>query len=128
MLRWLSGLFVMADLTGCAALLVISTNRFEGPVLASLTANHGLHAGDLVVLAAWALSMIAVLTVLLAGMPAAVLSSSVTPQAPGSPVADSRRASDDRPGARCGHQVGVEPVGAPRAPSCACAGCRDRRP
>ena len=65
MLRRLCGLLVMADLTGCAALLVISTNRFEGPILASLTANHGLHAGDLVVLGGWALSMVAVLTVLM---------------------------------------------------------------
>ena len=65
MLRRLCGLLVMANLTGGAALLVISTNRFEGPTLAAVTANHGVHAGDLVVLCGWALSMVALLTVVL---------------------------------------------------------------
>ena len=39
----------------------------DGPVLVTVSSNHGLHAGDLFVLAGWAVSMVALLA--LAAMP-----------------------------------------------------------
>ncbi|MGY1802927.1 hypothetical protein ACI78T_06575 [Blastococcus sp. SYSU D00922] len=59
MLRWLSALVVGAVLSGFAFLLLTGRYLTDGPVLLTLGAHHGLHAGDLFVLAAWALAMAA---------------------------------------------------------------------
>lgn len=73
MLRWLYALVVEAVLSGLALLLL--TGRYkEGQVVLSLNAQHGLHSGDLFVLAGWLVGTAALL-----------------------PLALSRRGSDERP-------------------------------
>lgn len=59
-LRWLCALLVGAVLSGFAFLLVTGRYINDGPVLVRLTATHGLHLGDLFVLAGWAVAMLAV--------------------------------------------------------------------
>jgi hypothetical protein len=56
---------VGAVLSGFAVLLLTGEYENEGRVVISVTRTHGLHAGDLFVIAGWALSLIAlvVLTV-----------------------------------------------------------------
>ncbi|MGY1844799.1 hypothetical protein [Modestobacter sp. SYSU DS0875] len=63
LLRWASAALVAAVLTGFALLLVTGRHRKEGPVVLALSTNHGLHAGDLLVLAGWAVSLVALLVV-----------------------------------------------------------------
>jgi hypothetical protein len=57
--RWLCTGVIGAALTLFALLLVTGRYAEEGPILARFTPQHGVHAGDLVVLAVWALSMLA---------------------------------------------------------------------
>ena len=59
-LRWLCALLVGAVLTGFTALLVTGRYINDGPVLVRLTATHGLHIGDLFVVAGWVVAMLAV--------------------------------------------------------------------
>ncbi|OMQ15222.1 hypothetical protein A7K94_0211060 [Modestobacter sp. VKM Ac-2676] len=63
LVRWAAAALVAAVLTGFAFLLVTGSYRKEGPVVLALSANHGLHLGDLFVLAGWAVSLVAVLLV-----------------------------------------------------------------
>lgn len=68
MLRWLFALVAGGVVTGFALLLVTGEYRNEGRVLFTVSRNHGLHAGDLFVLAGWAVAVLALLA--LAAMPA----------------------------------------------------------
>ena len=47
-------------LSGFTALLLHGTYEFEGPVVLSVSYDHGLHAGDVLVLLGWAVAMAAV--------------------------------------------------------------------
>jgi hypothetical protein len=53
--------------SGFAFLLLTGRYINDGPVLVTGSSNHGLHAGDLFVIAGWAVSMVALLA--LAAMP-----------------------------------------------------------
>jgi hypothetical protein len=59
MIRWTSALVVAGVLTGFAVLLLTGQYINDGPVLVRLGHGHGLHAGDLFVLAGWAVAMTA---------------------------------------------------------------------
>lgn len=65
-LRWFCALPVAGVLTGFAFLLVTGQYLKEGPVLIGLSYNHGLHKGDLFVMAGWAVAMLALLMLLVA--------------------------------------------------------------
>ena len=67
MLRWLCALVAAAVVSGFAFLLVTGEYANEGPTLLSVSRNHGLHAGDVFVLAGWAVAVVAVLA--LAALP-----------------------------------------------------------
>ena len=57
-LRRLCALVVAGVLTGFTFLLLTGDYINEGPVLASVSKDHGIHSGDLWVLAGWAVAMI----------------------------------------------------------------------
>lgn len=59
MLRWLYASVIAAVLTGFAFLLITGQYIEDGPVLFQFSANHGIHRGDLFVLAGWAVSLLA---------------------------------------------------------------------
>ena len=65
MLDRLCALLAVVVLTGFALLLVTGRYLADGPVLLSLSAEHGLHKGDLLVAAGWAAGVAAVLRLLL---------------------------------------------------------------
>jgi len=56
-LRWLSALIPAGMLTAFAFLLVTGQYLNDGPVLVRLAEDHGLHEGDLFVLAGWLVSL-----------------------------------------------------------------------
>ena len=58
MLRWLTALVPAGVLTGFAFLLVTGHYINDGPVLVQLAEDHGLHEGDLFVVAAWLVSLL----------------------------------------------------------------------
>ena len=62
MLRWAGALLVVAVLSGFAVLLLTGEYVREGPVLVALSATHGIHRGDVGVVAAWVLGVIGVAT------------------------------------------------------------------
>jgi hypothetical protein len=57
--RWLCVLVAGGVVTGFAFLLVTGSYINDGPVLLRLSANHGLHAGDLFVFLGWLVAMAA---------------------------------------------------------------------
>jgi hypothetical protein len=59
MLRWLCALVTGGVLTGFTFLLLTGEYIKEGPVVASVTPSHGLHAGDIFVLSGWAAGIVA---------------------------------------------------------------------
>jgi hypothetical protein len=59
MVRWLYVLVIGAVLSGFAFLLLTGQYINEGPVVASVSREHGLHAGDLLVIAGWVVSVAA---------------------------------------------------------------------
>ena len=59
MLRWLCALMVGGTLSAFTFLLVTGDYITDGPVLIAVTKSHGLHAGDLFVMAGWAVAMTA---------------------------------------------------------------------
>ena len=61
MIRWLCALVVAGVLSGFALLLVSGRYINDGPVVVDVSPGHGLHAGDLFVIAGWAGAMVAVL-------------------------------------------------------------------
>ncbi len=69
MVRWLCALVTSAVITGFALLLVTGRYRKEGPVLATVAPQHGIHAGDVLVLLGWALAMAAVLVLTMRAKP-----------------------------------------------------------
>jgi hypothetical protein len=66
MIRWSCALVVGAVLSGFAFLLLTGRYINDGAVVVTLSARHGLHVGDLFVLAGWAVA-IAALGVLASG-------------------------------------------------------------
>ncbi len=60
MLRWLCALVVGGVLSVFALLLLTGKYVSDGPVVAEVTPQHGVHAGDLFVIAGWALALVAV--------------------------------------------------------------------
>jgi hypothetical protein len=48
-------------LSAFALLLVTAEYETEGPVVVEVTRTHGLHAGDLLVVAGWAVAILALL-------------------------------------------------------------------
>jgi hypothetical protein len=65
--RWLYALVVGAIVSGFTVLLLTGRYINDGPVVVTLTKAHGLHAGDLFVIAGWVVAMAAL--VLLARQP-----------------------------------------------------------
>ncbi len=63
MLRWLCAAVAGAVLSGFAFLLVTGRYINDGPTIARISEGHGIHLGDVFVMAAWAVAM-AVLVVL----------------------------------------------------------------
>jgi hypothetical protein len=66
-LRWLSALVAASVLSGFAFLLVTGEYINDGQVVVSLIDEHGIHEGDLFVLAGWTVSLLAL--ALLLGAP-----------------------------------------------------------
>ena len=66
-IRWTGAVVTALVLSGFALLLLSGQYVREGPVLVTLTASHGIHRGDLGIVAAWLLGMIGLLTGVLAG-------------------------------------------------------------
>jgi hypothetical protein len=60
-LRWLCALVVGAVVTGFAFLLITGHYLEEGPVLVSVVEDHGLHSGDVFVIAGCAVSILSLL-------------------------------------------------------------------
>ena len=61
MLRWVGVLLTAAVLSGFAFLLLTGDYIREGPVLVTLSETHGIHRGDVGIVAFWALGMIGLL-------------------------------------------------------------------
>ena len=57
-------LVAVVVLTGFALLLVTGRYLADGPVLLTLSSEHGLHEGDLLVAAGWAVGVAAVVLLL----------------------------------------------------------------
>ena len=57
---WVCAVVAIGVLTGFAALLITGRYLADGPVLLSVTENHGLHEGDVFVGAGWLLAVVAV--------------------------------------------------------------------
>jgi hypothetical protein len=66
-LRRLSALVVGIILSGFALLLLTGRYSNDGPVLVRLTPAHGLHVGDIFVIAGWVVAMAAVLVLVRSG-------------------------------------------------------------
>ena len=56
-LRWLSALVVVGIVSGFTFLLLTGDYINDGPVVVAVTESRGLHAGDVFVLAGWAVAM-----------------------------------------------------------------------
>ncbi|MFQ1003228.1 hypothetical protein [Modestobacter sp. SSW1-42] len=67
MLRWAGALLATAALSLFAVLLLTGQYLREGPVLVTLSAGHGIHRGDVGIVAIWLLGVIGVLTCALSG-------------------------------------------------------------
>jgi hypothetical protein len=67
-LRWLCALVIGGIVSGFAFLLLSGKYINDGPVVLAISRNHGLHLGDLFVIAGWFVAMLAVLV--LAAVPA----------------------------------------------------------
>jgi hypothetical protein len=60
-MRWMYALVAVGILSAFALLLLTGQYIEEGPVVASLTPDHGLHTGDLFVIGGWAVGVTALL-------------------------------------------------------------------
>jgi hypothetical protein len=56
-MRWLIALAVGTVVSGFAFLLITGRYLNDGAVLARVTPNHGVHEGDLFVIAGWVVAM-----------------------------------------------------------------------
>ena len=63
--RWLCALVAAGVVTGFAFLLLTGRYFNDGPVLVQLTPAHGLHEGDVFVIAGWLVSLVALAVLLL---------------------------------------------------------------
>ncbi len=61
MFRWLCSLAIGAVLCGFAFLLLTGQYINDGPVLVTVSRNHGVHVGDVFIVGGWAVGMIALL-------------------------------------------------------------------
>ena len=66
--RWLCVLVAGGVLSGFAFLLVTGSYLNDGPVVLRLSANRGLHAGDLFVVLGWLAAMVALGRLALGGV------------------------------------------------------------
>jgi hypothetical protein len=66
-LRWLCAGVVAVALTLFALLLVTGNYTEEGPVVVRFSQAHGVHVGDLVVLAVWAVALAALVRLTTSG-------------------------------------------------------------
>ena len=66
MLRWSGALLTAAVLSGFAVLLLTGEYIRSGPVLVRLAEDHGIHRGDIGIVAFWTLGMVGVLATVLA--------------------------------------------------------------
>ena len=57
MLRWLYALVIGGILSAYTFLLLTGRYLNDGPVVMALSESHGLHAGDLFVIAGWVVGM-----------------------------------------------------------------------
>ncbi|MGY1670982.1 hypothetical protein [Geodermatophilus sp. SYSU D00710] len=57
MSRWTCAVVVGVVLSGFTVLLLTGEYVSEGPILVQVVPDHGLHLGDVFVLAAWAVAM-----------------------------------------------------------------------
>jgi hypothetical protein len=64
-IRWLCAVVAGAVVSGFTFLLLTGQYINDGPVIVTLGRGHGLHAGDLFVIAGWAVAMLAVLSLAL---------------------------------------------------------------
>jgi hypothetical protein len=64
-MRWLYALVAGAVVSGFAFLLLTGRYINDGPVVVTVTRNHGVHEGDLFVISGWAVSMVALLVLAL---------------------------------------------------------------
>jgi hypothetical protein len=69
MRRWLLGLVVLLVMSSFALLLLHGRYVAEGPVVLSLSAEHGVHEGDIVVVVGWLIGVVAQFTLLLRRSP-----------------------------------------------------------
>ncbi|MGY1822028.1 hypothetical protein [Geodermatophilus sp. SYSU D00079] len=58
MLRWLFALVVAGILSAFAFLLLTGQYTNDGPVLLTLSADHGIHRGDVFVMTGWAAALL----------------------------------------------------------------------
>jgi hypothetical protein len=65
MIRSLCALVVTGIVSGFAFLLVTGEYSNEGPVLVTVARGHGVHAGDVFVIAGWAVAVLAILALVL---------------------------------------------------------------
>ena len=59
MLRSLCSVVVGAVLSGFAFLLLTGSYVADGPVVAEVSREHGVHAGDILVISGWGVAMLA---------------------------------------------------------------------
>jgi len=57
---WVFSLAIVVILTGFALLLLSGRYFNDGPVILALSANHGLHKGDVFVVTGWAAGVLSV--------------------------------------------------------------------
>ncbi len=58
MLRWFCSAVIGTVVSGFAFLLVTGRYISDGPIIAYLSAGHGVHLGDVFVVAGWAVAMV----------------------------------------------------------------------
>lgn len=68
-LRWVCASVAASILSGFAFLLLTGQYSNDGPTVAEVTPGRGLHAGDVVVLAGWAVGMLAIALLLVPTSP-----------------------------------------------------------
>jgi hypothetical protein len=65
-LRWLCALVVGAVVSWFALMLVAGQGAEQGPILFAVWPGHGVHRSDLLVLAGWLVSLLALLVLVVA--------------------------------------------------------------
>ncbi|SFK92694.1 hypothetical protein [Geodermatophilus ruber] len=65
MLRWLLALVIAGIVTAFAVLLLTGKYINDGPVLIAFSSEHGIHRGDVFVIAGWAATLLSEVGLLL---------------------------------------------------------------